>query len=200
MNILIVIIFLLLILLVCLRLLFVNDYPRKNQNKIKFTTGDILFNSYNRYVSFMTQSVWTHVGIIIVEDDEIKVLDLERKIGRPKIMTLTKWIKNNKINFLGLRKINRELDNQDIYDQYNKLSNIKYKTIDTTWKKYMLTRKYSGILRREMMCSEYIIEILQRINIVKKDLDSSSFLPKDLAYNIPTEKGYCYKDIVKISI
>jgi len=163
-------------------------------------TGDLVFVSYqNLFGYFMrgiTNSVWTHVGMVMKDGEDIYVLetaDYSSVSSGPKtpknfkskgiiVVPWEDWKSLNKHHSISYMHIETPKDwNRQIFTQ--KFLEIQTKNLDTfsvgpsVWVKTLWKQKYvkNQIEKNNITCHELVVKVYQNADVAKKTHSSSSY-------------------------
>ena len=170
-------------------------------------SGDLLFVSYinllGQSIRVLSASEWSHVSMIYrdVKSPELYVLEIaeygDRKSSESYSGVLKipyeKWLKLNKHHDIYIRKLNNEdYKNKEIQskilNEFSKLQKYKQQKLTDILelRRMMFFENYDEkkIQNLEKItCIEFIVMMLQNLELMEKDAMPSSFYPCDLASN-----------------
>ena len=194
------------ILVVSLGLCLVSDKPKIHTHikKYKFKVGDIMVwgnpGIIGSCISGFSLSSWTHPAMIYsgsgTKPEDMHVIDLTPK-GLRK-MKLSEWIRRAGGNRFGVIPYigPKPFPEQRLIEEIENLEGkVTYEKLGPRWIKYFgpLEHDDPESVSSEMVCSEYINHLLQRIGVQKKIWTPASFCPGDIASRrFPVEDGHNY--------
>lgn len=183
-----------------------NEYGStyKNVNDYQFKTGDIILTNENGLfgytISLFSGSKYSHCGIIIdgekrliahshlfnnSKDDIMPILLIKSEINKRYdiknsgviIEHIETFITKGSVKTLVILPIKNEIDNVKILNAYTYYMNKPYKQSILE-----LVNIRNNLFRNRrndssLFCSEFIIELLQYMNIINKDIISNTVLP-----------------------
>jgi len=168
----------------------VNSDTLPHISTLSFSSGDLIFLSGHhpgeRICKSMSNSFYSHVGIILVENDIVYILDCD--VGQNykdgvRVMELEKKLERYKGSKIGgIRHIKTPLPNQLLLQQVEKYKNIELDDYMWTW----CVSKYPALLKlikdeNKMFCSEFIATILMNINQLSTNETPQSYTPQKFA-------------------
>lgn len=174
--------------------------------------GDLVFVSYYTpagvIISSVSRSIWSHPGIIWVDDKTGIRYVLEGAIYKQKKyrhfykIPLENWLYINKRSTLGYKKYTGEpLDSKYMIEKFDSLmGDCKLASFDVFWARFLIDREHYEYSKNEKYtCSEGVVILGQEIGIFEKDKIYCSYLPGDLANdNIKLCKNSSYSKIVEV--
>ena len=175
-------------------------------DKEDLRTGDILGISYSNiagcFVSSFSNSIWSHTGIIWVDEStktpfvlEGAVYPLKQYRGFIKI-PFEIWYSYNKCFILGIKKYQgKELDSDrmiEIFEKYE--GKVKLEGLNPSWGRFLITRDYfENKNNKTYTCFEFTIRLLHELNVYKKEKLHCSYFPKHIMNDsIPYNDGHFY--------
>jgi len=183
---------------------------------LNLKTGDLVFISYKNLlgnsVRVLSSSEWSHCGMIFREDDGtlyiLEVADYEPTTksnydslysGVIKI-PYTLWLKLNKNHKIGFRSLDNEVYasiKDNVFSEFMKLKIYKQQKLTdiSSWKRLMFFEAYNEeeiLLQDKITCIEFIVILLQNLEIMEKTYKPSSYYPCDLATKNILD---CYEEI-----
>jgi hypothetical protein len=209
-----VIIFLIILLLSTFTMLIAKDFPTTIEvlNPNTLQTGDILTVGYRHgmgwFVTFWSQSVWSHTGIVWREPITKEVFVLEAANyggdwnGVIKI-PFQKWVKINKGSDICLNRIQTKgvtIDSQALSDAFEKIKGNKLEAFNLNWYRLLFKTPWKEELKPEARtCYELSIKMLQYAGIVQKKYMGSSYFPKHFVWNkLDMMPGFSYQNPVML--
>lgn len=182
-------------------LLLYNYYSTTDKPKIKNTnididtlkSGDIVCVGYvhifGKLVRGLTKSVWTHTGVIWKDQSGgVYVCEFfttkKRKTAVAKV-PIEMWCKLNRKHIKSVLRYNGpKIEDSKFEDAIEKYGHSRLNRFGLSWVRFLKNNKYSDVVKDEYTCNEFTINLLQDINIYKKTLSSSSYLPYHIADNL----------------
>lgn len=171
------------------------NYRLENSNRAKelidiIDTCDIISIVFSKtkgtLIKMLSGCPWCHVGLIYRckgenrDRDQIYVLEMgyyDKSYKNVILIPLEKWFDkyDDKCTFALTRLQGpRPMDNQ-VLDLFNKLknNNLILETFNISWSKMLIKEKYKVNDRKEIkktsyICCEFVIHILQELNIIDK--------------------------------
>lgn len=190
-----------------------NIYNRKKSifDIEKYNTGDLVFVAYDNFLGYfmrvITGSPWTHVGMIMKDEDKLYVMetadyrsknnkDLIKKNGI-LVVPFETWKslnKHHKITHMNLQ-VPEYFDRRLLILEFLKIQNASLDSFNigpSVWSKFLWKRTYKNIQEPEnITCSELIAKIYQHASVMKKIYTPGSYTTKDFIENtIELEKGF----------
>jgi hypothetical protein len=205
---------LILILFVLIKTFFAENVVSRSIDKKtlheNFETGDLVFVNYNNPFGYFmrgwTNSVWTHVGMIMKSEEGIFVLEtsdysrdgIKTKLKKEKgilVVPFDEWMNLNKNHMKAYSslKVPKSYDRNNILLAFLK---IQEKNLDgfsvgpDVWSKvlFKLPYEYSDNVNRNITCFELIIKVYQDSNVMKKVYTPGSYYTSDI---IKRELDFC---------
>jgi hypothetical protein len=184
-----------------------------------YNTGDLVFVAYDNFLGyfmrFWTGSPWTHVGMIMKDEDKLYVMEtadyssIQRSYESSKnnetlikkngilVLPFETWKSLNKYHRIIHRNLQvpEEFDRRTLILQFLKIQNSELDTFDvgpSVWSKFLWKRKYKNSQESEnITCSELVAKIYQHASVMKKIYTPGSYTTKDFTENnIELEKGF----------
>jgi len=216
-----IIIFIVLFLfLLTLQVMLVNDEPHQSEilDDTTIKTGDIIGVSYSGgfgwFVTFWTESIWSHAGIAWRDPQTSELFILESAHyhapweGILKV-PFAKWIEFNKRCVISVSRLQiNDVRTDDrsglanrIMTEYNVFMNTKLDALNWGWTRLLRTGPYSPNMQSHYTCYELVITVLQRSEIAAKTYSCSSYFPKSVVRGeLPLEPGMKYLPPVLLDI
>jgi hypothetical protein len=175
------------------------------QDFLDLKSGDLVFVSYRNLlgnsVRILSSSEWSHVGMIYKEDNgNTFVLEVADYSGITKQsydslysgviqIPYNLWLKYNKNHKIGFRSLNNEVYSSikdKVFSEFMKLKIYKQQKLTdiSSWKRLMFFEAYDEeelLLQDKVTCIEFIVMLLQNLNIMTKEYKPASYYPCDLA-------------------
>lgn len=201
------------------RIVFAKDVVsfKKQISEKDLQTGDLVFVSYSNLLGYLsrgwTNSVWTHVGMILKDGNDIYVMETAnydkvwKDPGKQKtngILTIPfkTWKKINSHH----RVVTRRLETPSNFDRRKLILEfwkIKQKDLD----RFGVGVEIFGPLfgpktfkeepeNRNVTCSELMVKILQNANVMKKVYTPNSYFTKDLLEDLPLHPEFKFSKII----
>ncbi len=200
---------------ICLRVLVADDYPAHLEvlDVKSINTGDLLgvgySSAFGSFTTFWSESVWSHVGIAwrSPETQELYVLESanyhEPWTGVFRI-PFHIWCNLNKRSLIGVTRLRspdgQKVDSDRLLRTFNEYSSIPLDSFSLDWARFLVNRPYTGQMMKAYTCYELVVSVLQKMDIMKKELACSSFFPRHLAKaEIPLESGYSYSAPIELN-
>lgn len=153
-------------------------------------SGDLIFTSYKnalgKAVKIWSGSKWTHVGILYKEPITENIFVLEAaEYNNPNFekgiikVPLRAWLKLNENCEIAYKQINKIVDTRKVYASFLTLKEKKLYKIDVsskTLKRIMFPEKEN----KEITCVEFVVIMLQDMNVMSKNISSSFYSASDL--------------------
>ena len=188
----IIVIFCLLIVIASARVAGANDVPIETQELdiSSLKTGDILGVSYNHpfgwFVSSFFSSIWSHCSVIWKDPSTGQLYVLEggnydKQYRGIVKMPISTWLKFNRKSYLGLSRINKEVDANKLIESFN--IHAKYMKLDSfnyKWYRLLYKQDYFKQDREKFTCYEMLITILQDADVIEKKYACSSYSPSEI--------------------
>jgi len=185
-------------------------------------TGDLVFVSYqNLFGYFMrgiTNSVWTHVGMIMRDGDELYVLETadyssvnlkpnkDFKSNGILVLPWEDWKSLNKHHSISLMKINtpKDWDNRKLVREFLQVQNKNLDTFSTgpsVWWKALRKQRFYDTRneKRNITCSELVVRIYQESDVSKKIYTPGSYNTGNLIErNLELNEGFKFEKPVRL--
>ena len=194
------------VLVVSVSLCLITDKPRKfvKIDDYSFNVGDIVVWGNPAFrgscLSASTISCWTHPGIVCTGSNFNDTYIAELTPTGTRKISLSEWIDEaygcrfGVVPYLGPNPF----PEQEIKDAIDYLDDsVSYNPVGADWIKYIGPKTYSDVTTGKIVCSEYIMLLLQMIGVQPKVWDPMSFSPGDIAaVRFPTTEGYSYGECI----
>jgi hypothetical protein len=153
-------------------------------------SGDLIFSSYKnilgKAVKVWSGSKWTHVGILykepitenfyVLEAAEYNNPNFEKGIIKVPIKA---WLKLNEDCDITYKKVKEFIDTRKVYASFLKLKEKKLYKIDVS-RKTLKRILFPGKENKEITCVEFVVMMLQDMNVMSKNISSSFYSASDL--------------------
>jgi hypothetical protein len=176
---------------------------------LNLKSGDLVFVSYKNFlgnsVRILSSSEWSHVGMIYKEvsndEESLYVLEVADYQSSEKFQESTYsgvikvpyhiWLNLNKNHKIGFRRLNEDLYEkikENVFSEFMKLKIYKQQKLTdiSSWKRLMFFDIYDEnelLLQEKITCIEFLVIMLQNLNIMEKNYKPSSYYPCDLISN-----------------
>ena len=196
-----------------------------NEDSASWKTGDILLERYSgmqwKGLQAATDSEWTHVGVIYNNKESGKTEFIEITTSGVKnyeIKQHAQWfLHRNKNHYIGYRKLNHELNDEQLQkfeEGYELLKDKEYggaasicgaacDCAEDCCGGYCVTlcsdKANENERLQKLFCSELCAELLQRVGVMKTDIESDEYTPGDFDDDRLEKwlnQPYAYDDIV----
>lgn len=162
--------------------------PRKIVNS--FNNCDLLSvcipNLNGKMVQLFTGSRITHLGIIVVIDSEPYVLEVGyyNNVRGSNIMLLDKWLRKYRyLNIQYLRYKGPIKTSGELLNIYHKLAPCDINLNLISWIRTLSKISYSETTHKtSYFCTEFIVTMLQELNIMKKIYQPYCYTPRSIMY------------------
>ena len=185
---------LILLILIFIRIIFTSDSKgltislKEIPEDLK--SGDLIFSSYKnilgKAVKVWSGSKWTHVGMIYKEPITENLYVLEAaEYNNPNFekgiikIPIKAWLKLNEDCDITYKKLKKIIDTRKVFASFLKLKEkklYKIKVSPKTLKRIMFPQKEN----KEITCVEFVVMMLQDMNIMSKNILSSFYSASDL--------------------
>jgi len=153
----------------------------------KGKTGDVLLTSYSNschLIKFFTFSKWSHTSMLYRDEkNNLYVLECgayrSAKYTGVNLIPFNIWLKLNKNCPICWVKIKKEIENYKIYHIYDKYKKTDFSGTIPDLIPALKRNKYIKNENKSFFCSQFIMTILQDLNIINKKLSTNSFSPND---------------------
>lgn len=153
-------------------------------------SGDLIFSSYNnifgKAVKIWSGSKWTHVGILYKEPITENIYVLEAaEYNNPNFekgiikVPIKAWLKLNENCDITYKKIKEVIDTRKVFASFLKFKEKKLYKVDVspkTLKRILFPEKDN----KEITCVEFVVMMLQDMNMMSKKISSSFYSASDL--------------------
>ena len=165
-------------------------------------TGDLIFVSYKNLVGetirVLSASQWSHIGMVYKdENNEIFILEIAdyRESGYTENHGVIKipyknWLSLNKHHDISIRMLheNVKISNQKVLNEFEKLSKLKQQKLTDIMglNRLMFFEAYDNekiSKLQKITCVEFIVLMLQNLELLDKTYMPSSFYPSDFSDN-----------------
>ena len=179
------------------------ENPIDTQDFLDLKTGDLVFVSYRNLlgnsIRVLSASEWSHVGMIYKDEissssDSLYILEVadysdfdSSQTGVIKV-PYNVWLNYNKHHKIGFRRLNEDVYNSiktNVFSEFMKLKIYKQQKLTDVfaWKRLMFFEEYNEeelLLQEKITCMEFIVMLLQNLEIMEKSYKPSSYYPCDL--------------------
>jgi len=188
--------------------LYVDSCPKIKEDNVllkysniknKLDTGDLLLFSSNDYIGRVirkfSNSYFSHCGIVVKQSDKLYILEcdmdnshdyLSNKSNKngAHILDLDEKINDYTGNIFGYCKLNNNFNE-------NKLKNIIHNIRDVQFNNNLIAM-YNSVIKNvflsnffisdsKMFCSEFVVNLYQRLGVIKYNKFPNMFNPSDIA-------------------
>ncbi len=164
------------------------DEIELNKIENELETGDLIAVSYQsirgNLVKCFTGSSWTHLGMIYKDCNTGEVFVLEVSYYTNKEQGIIKrplryWLDwNEDRDIVYIKHIGTPISSNDIDRILTKMPNVSPDTNVVNWLKTLVKRPYyPRNLNKPYYCSEFIIILLQELNVIEKEYLADGYQP-----------------------
>jgi len=205
----VVMIYLVVIIIVAIQVYLTYDMPKKQRQvqQADIQTGDVLGVSYRHLfghlVTTWSGSIWHHTGVAwrCPSTNELYVFEAAIYGGNYRgvfRIPFDIWLKINRRMHICHLRLEGPIDTLELDNHFRSLEVIKLDSLNWQWYRFLQTRPYvDETPRTHYTCYEITIMLLQRMNIVRKELACSSYFARDVVHRkLPMEEGYSYSEAI----
>lgn len=166
--------------------------PPKITNEIdnvlpKLKTGDLLFVNYRskhgRIIRIATKTFWSHIGMVIVIDDDtyvIEVADYSEEYEGLCLIPIADWLDINSSRYCGYSPIDKSIPADSIQVI---LEEYKGTTLDMdlfNWAQTLGWKENRYVTKKSYFCSEFIALLMQKLGLLSCEKDPACYSPERL--------------------
>jgi hypothetical protein len=131
---------------------------------MKYKTGDAVITVSSLWVRILTAESFSHVGILLVEDDEVYVVETHESLNNTRKIALDTWLEKYDIVYVGrplpLIRKHRDIIKEKIYEYLAQPVSDKkygYLTLPLVWFNQIFTKH--KLPHRLNVCSTFVQEM-----------------------------------------
>jgi len=172
-----------------------NDIRKFSDSILQMKTGDLVFMSGRlsgeNFIKWYTEFEFSHVGLLLKEDDKIYIIDADAGQGHKsgtRVQLLSDKMKRYKGHkIFGWKQISHKLDNTKILQNLHKHI---HKDLDTNLTAFAFPSiRNNSKNQNTIFCAELIAHILSDSGYLNLTKDCVQYSPKDFI-NIQLNTGY----------